>query len=305
MTLAADVQRRPAIDAFATGLMIALTFSWGLNQVAIKISNGGFNPVLATVLRAVIAALCVYAWCRLRGIPLSIRDGTLRPGILAGVLFGAEFVLLFFGLDYTTATRSVLMLNTMPFWTLVGAHLFLGDRITGMKLVGLLLAFGGVVVVFADQLSLPDSSALLGDLMCLGAGMLWAATIIVIKGSKLNDARPEQTLMYQLVVSALFALPLVPLAGPALREVTVLATGALLFQAIYVVAFTYLLWFWLMRRYPAPGLSSFAFLTPVWGVALGALLLGDELSWRIVAALVMIGLGLIVVNRPVRTSPPA
>lgn len=296
--------RRTSIDGFAAGLMVALTFAWGLNQVAIKVTNDGFNPMLSVVVRSSLAFLLVYLWCVWRRIPLFERDGTLWPGLLAGALFGAEFALIFLGLDDTTAARGALMINTMPFWVLLGGHFLLGERISGQKFAGLGLAFAGVALVFSDELSLPGPEAIRGDLLCLAAGVLWAATTLVIKGSRLAEASAEKTLLYQLAVSAVILVPFVPMAGPLLRDVSALATGALLFQAVVIVAFTYVLWFWLMRRYPASGLSSFAFLSPVFGVLCGGLLLGEPLSWRIFVALVLIALGLLTVNRPVRRTLP-
>jgi drug/metabolite transporter (DMT)-like permease len=297
----ATLDRRDNIDAAAVALLILLTFSWGLNGVAGKIANTGYNPIFLTVARSAIAAVLVFAWCRFRGIALFERDGTLWPGILAGLLFGAEFALIFIGLDYTSVARSALMVNTMPFWVLLGAHFLLGERMSLTKFGGLVLAFAGVVVVFSDGLSLPGPEAIKGDLMSLCAGVFWGATTIVIKGSKLSRATAEKMLLYQLVVSAIFVLPLIPLAGPILRDVSGLATGALLFQAVYVVAFTYILWFWMMRRYPAAGLSSFAFLTPVFGVLLGGVLLGEPLTAKLFLALGLIAAGLIIVNRPARS----
>jgi drug/metabolite transporter (DMT)-like permease len=303
-TASPALDRRDAIDAFAAGMMILLTLTWGLNQVAIKVSNEGYNPVFLTVARSAIASVLVFGWCRWRGIPLFERDGTLGAGIVAGVMFGLEFVLIFFGLDYTTAARGALMVNTMPFWVLIGAHFALGEHMSRIRLAGLVLAFGGVVMVFSDKLSLPDPSALKGDLMLLAAGLLWGATTIVIKRSRLSEVSAEKTLLYQLVISAIFAAPLIPLAGPVLRDFSALATGSLIFQAVFVVAFTYVLWFWLMRRYPASGLSSFTFLSPVFGVLGGGLLLGEPLSWRIFAALALIAAGLLLVNRPARRVQP-
>lgn len=76
-----------------------------------------------------------------------------------------------------------------------------------------------------------------------------------------------------------------------------------MFQSFYIVAFTYVLWFWLLTRYPAAGLSSFAFLSPVFGVLCGAVLLGEPLTIRIFLALGLIATGLIIVNRPARRQP--
>lgn len=304
MTTAEQLDRRHSIDAFGAAAMLLLTLSWGLNQVLIKVANTGFNPVLLTAGRSALAAILVYLWCRWRGIRLFERDGTLWPGLLAGVLFGAEFVLIFFGLDYTTAARGALMINTMPFWVLLGAHFWLGERISALRFGGLALAFAGLVLVFSDELSLPGADAIKGDLMLLAAGGVWGLTTVLVKGSRLSDVSAEKTLLYQLVVSAIFALPLIPLAGPLLRDVSALAISSFVAQAVYIVAFTYVLWFWLMRRYPASGLSSFAFLSPVFGVIFGVALLGEPFSWRIFWALVLIVTGLIIVNRPARRGLP-
>jgi drug/metabolite transporter (DMT)-like permease len=292
--------RRDAVDLAAAAIMIGLTFSWGLNGVAAKISYAGFSPVFVSVARSAIGGLLVFLWCRYRGIRLFDNDGTLWPGLLAGLLFGGEFLLIFVGLEFTTVARSTLMVNTMPFWVLIGAHFLLGEHMTLRKWAGLALAFTGVVLVFSDKLSLPGPEAITGDIMSLGAGVLWAATTLVIKKSRLAATSAEKLLLYQLAVSAVMALPLLPLAGPALREFSGPAYAALLFQAVYVVAFTYILWFWLMRRYPAAGLSSFAFLTPAFGVLCGGLLLGEPLSIKIFAALGLIATGLVIVNRPPR-----
>ena len=301
MSAAVPFERRDAVDTAAVALMLLLTLSWGVNGVAVKISNAGFNPVFGSVLRSGLATLFVFGWCRYRHVPLFVRDGTLWPGLVAGALFGTEFALIFIGLDYTSVARSALMVNTMPFWVLIGAHFVLGERMSLTKLLGLAIAFAGVAVVFSDELSLPGPEALTGDLISLAAGALWAATTLVIKRTRLSTARAEKILIYQLAVSAVIAIPLIPLGGSELlRDLTAVAVGAVLFQAAYIGTFTYILWFWLVNRYPAAGLSSFAFLTPAFGVLMGGLLLGEPLSAKLFLALGMIAAGLIIVNRPTR-----
>lgn len=300
MTTVPALDRRDAVDTFAVAVMIGLTFAWGFNGVAAKVSNTGFNPIFISVARSAIAGLLIFLWCRARNIPLFQKDGTLPAGLLAGFLFGAEFILIFFGFEFTSVARSSLMVNTMPFWVLLGAHFLLGERMTLPKLGGIVLAFAGVVVIFSDKLSAPGPNAWIGDLMTLGAGLLWAATTLVIKKSRLATTSAEKLLIYQLAVSAVMTAPLLLIAGPVFRQVSALNVSALLFQAVFVVAFTYLIWFWLMRRYPAAGLASFAFLTPAFSVLLGGLLLNEPLTWKIGLALALIAGGLIIVNRPAK-----
>jgi drug/metabolite transporter (DMT)-like permease len=298
-------ERRDAIDGAAVAIMLCLTFAWGVNGVAAKLANQGFDPVFVTIARSAIGAACIFAWCRWRGIALFDRDGTLPGGLATGALFGLEFVLIFWGLDFTTVARGALMVNTMPFWVLIGAHFLLGERMSATKVAGTALAFFGVALVFSDRLSLPGPDAIIGDVMSLAAGGAWAATILVIKKSRLATARAEKTLLYQLAVSSVVALPVLLFTGPILREVGAVPVASVLFQGVFIVAFTYLLWFWLMRRYPAAGLSSFAFLTPAFGVLAGGLLLDEPLSPRIFAALALIAVGILIVNRPARRIPPA
>ncbi|WP_244440015.1 DMT family transporter [Mesorhizobium metallidurans] len=284
--------------------MVGLTLSWGLNYVAAKISYAGYDPVFLSIARSIIGGLCVLGWCRWRGIRLFTPDKTLVAGLVVGVLFGIEFLFLYVGLEHTTVARNTLLVNTMPFWVLVGGHFLLDERITARKLLGLLLAFAGLLAVFSDKVSAGNGATLTGDLLSLGAGILWALTSIVIKRSKLAETSAEKLLLYQLAGAILVGVVVMPFAGPPVRDFAALPTLALLFQAVYVVAFTYVLWFWLLRRYPASGLSSFTFLSPVFGVLCGAVILNEPLTVRIFLALGLIAAGLIIVNRPARKLAP-
>jgi drug/metabolite transporter (DMT)-like permease len=298
---AATLDRRHAVDLAAAAIMLGLTFSWGVNGVAAKVSYAGFDPVFISIARSLIGGACVIAWCLWRGIPLFNRDGTLLAGAVAGLLFGVEFLLLYVGLDHTTVARSTLLVNTMPFWVLVGGHFLLGEHITLRKVIGLLLAFAGLVAVFSDELTAGRANTLFGDLLSLMAGLAWALTNIVIKRSSLTKTSAEKLLLYQLAGAAIVGAIALPFSGPPIRELTALPVAALLFQSIYVVAVTYVVWFWLLSRYPASGLASFTFLTPAFGVLCGGILLGEHLSPRIFLALGLIAAGLIIVNRPART----
>lgn len=293
-----DTSLAPGAGAIA--LMVVLTTCWGLSQVAMKMANTGYSPLMQCFLRSAVGAICIAGWCLWRGIPLTVRDGTLRPGLVAGLFFATEFILLFIAMDVTSVARGVLIFNTMPFWVLAGGHLLGLERLTWRKLAGMALAFAGVALVFADKVTLPSRMALLGDLMVFGAALCWAGTVLVIKMTRLSTAPPEKSMLYQLGVSAVVTLPFIPLGGPALRDVGWLPTATLAFQALFIVSITYLAFFRLVQRYSAASLSSFAFLTPLTGVTASALLLDEPLSPQIGLALGLIGGGLLLVNRAAR-----
>ena len=303
MNSATALDRRDGVDMTAAALMLLLTLSWGMNGVAAKISYAGFDPVLISVLRALIGGALVLAWCRWRGISVFDRDGSLWPGMLAGLLFGLEFLVLYIGLDHTTVAHNTLLVNTMPFWVLIGGHFLLGEHFTTRKLLGLALAFGGLITIFWEQLASAEGDTLRGDMLSLSGGILWALTYLVIKRSRaLTYGSAEKLLLYQLAGAALVGAAALPFVDQPVRAWALAPTLSLLFQSAYIVAITYVLWFWLIRRYPAAELASFTFLTPAFGVLSGALVLSEPLTARVFLALALIAAGLIVVNRPQKSA---
>jgi drug/metabolite transporter (DMT)-like permease len=304
-------ERRQHLDAAAVLLMVLLSACWGLNQVAIKLANAGISPILQAGLRSLGSAVLVSAWSAHRGVRLFARDGSLGLGILIGLLFGAEFVFLYGSLVFTSASRAVLFLYTAPFVVAVGAHFVVpGERLRPQQVLGLACAFAGVALAFADALRFPSYRELLGDGMAFIAALLWGATTVMVKASRLAWLPPHKTLLYQLGVSALF-LPALSwaLGEPGFVAPTPLVLGMLAYQIVVVAFVSYLAWFWLISRYPAGRLSSFSFLTPIFGLMAGALLLGEPVSWALAAALALVAIGIFLVNRapplPALTTPAA
>lgn len=296
------MERHVSLDGTAMGVMAVLCAAWGLQQVAVKVAIAGVSPLLQAGVRSAAAALLVWGWSAHRRIPLFRRDGTLIPGVVAALLFAAEFALIFMGLTYTSASRSVLFLYTAPFFVAVGAHLFLpGERLGRMQWLGLLCAFIGIAVAFADGLRLPTYRELIGDTMVLFAALFWAATTIVIRTSRLAVASPSKTLLYQLAGSAV-VLPLasVMVGEAGVKAITPLVAASLLYQIVLVAFVSYLAWLWLVAHYPAAHLAAFSFLTPLFGMTAGALLLGEHVSAALAAAMLMVGAGIWLVNRPRR-----
>jgi drug/metabolite transporter (DMT)-like permease len=296
--------RRQQLDSAAIALMMLLCACWGFNQVAIKVANGGISPIFQAGLRSAGSALLVWAWSVHRGVRLLTRDGTLGFGLAIGVLFAGEFVFLYWSLVFTSASRAVLFLYMSPFVVALGAHILVpGERLRSIQVVGLLCAFAGTALAFGDALRFPTYRELLGDTMAFIAALLWGATTVVIKASRLARISPHKNLLYQLVVSAILLPILSWIAGePAIVAATPLILGMLAYQIVVVAFASYLAWFWLISRYPAGRLSSFSFLTPLFGLIAGALILGEPVGWALLLALALVGIGIALVNRP--ASPP-
>ncbi len=254
----------------------------GLNGVIAKISYSGFSPIFVSIVAPRSAGSSCSPGAAIAASNPS-RAMERYGGSSGGVLFGGEFVLIFIGLEFTSVARSTLLVNTMPFWVLIGAHFLLGERMTATKFAGLALAFCGLALVFPTGSATPAVHA--GRrLMSSAAASSGRRPTLVIKRSSLKSTSAEKLLLYQLGMSLVVSFPLLFFTGPAIREPTGHTLLALMFQGVYIVGITYILWFWLMRRYPATGLSSFVFLTPVFGVLCGGLILGEPLtdiySWR-------------------------
>jgi len=274
--------------------------SWGFNNVAIKLAIGDIPPLIQSSARSVIAAILVAIWTQARGIPLFKRDGTLGPGILAGVLFALEFLLIYRGLVWTTATRGVLFLYLAPFFVVIGSRwLIPGEHFHLSQWLGLLLSFVGIVIAFGLPTPAADPRQVVGDLMLVGGAAAWAATTLTIKASALNRISAEKTLLYQLVVSApLLGLGAIMFGEHVTATPSAVALGAFAYQTIYVVSITFTIWFVLVVRYSAARLSVFTFLTPLFGVAAGHLVLGEPLTPAFAVAVALVAAGLLLVNRP-------
>jgi len=292
-------QSRP-LDPLAIALTVALCLIWGFNQVAVKLAIHDIPPLIQCVIRSVVATVLVLAWTQFRGIPLFKRDGTLLAGIIAGVLFALEFLLIYRGLLYTTATRAVLFLYTAPFLVVLGARwLVKGDHFHLMQWSGMALSFAGIVIAFGLPTPAADPHQMLGDVMMVGAAIAWAATTLVIKVSRLNQVSSEKTMLYQLVVSVPLLAAGVLVFGEHIDAMpSAVALGALAYQAVWVVCVTYMAWFALIVRYSASRLSSFTFLTPLFGVVAGHIVLNEPLSPPFALAAALVAIGLVLVNRP-------
>lgn len=300
ITEAANPPARP-LSVFAVFIMLVLCLSWGINNVLVKLALPEVPPLMQATVRSVGGFLVILIASLLRGIPLFRRDGTLGAGLLMGTIFALEFVLIFFGLLYTTASRAVIFLYTAPFFVAFGAVNLLGERLRAGQWAGLALAFAGIVIAIGVPQADVDRTVIFGDLLLILGALGWGGTTLVFKMSNLSKAPAEKTLIYQTGVSA----PLLGLGSIFLGETLTtmpspVVLASLVYQAVWVVGITFLLWYVLMKTYAASKLTAFTFITPLFGVAAGHVVLNEPISAAFAVAVAFVIAGLFLVNRPRR-----
>jgi drug/metabolite transporter (DMT)-like permease len=283
----------------AAALMLMVCVSWGFNQIAVKLALPDIPPMLQAAIRSAGALPVLLLIARLRGVKMFERDGTLGAGLFAGLLFGLEFVMVYRGLLLTSASRAVVFLYTAPFFVALGSYQFLGERLRASQWAGLGLSFAGVALAIGVPQADVDANVLLGDLLVVVGGALWAATTLLVKGTSLLRVAPEKALGYQVAVS----IPILALAawisGETLTRVpSPLVLLLMVYQAVWVVGLTFLIWFGLVKTYSASKLSAFTFITPLFGVIASYFIMHDTLTLAFGAAAVLVIAGLYLVNRP-------
>lgn len=304
-----SIERKTHLDAAAIVTLVTCCAVWGVSQVAAKVSLTQVPPLLQAGVRSLGAAVLLLAWSHWRGLRVWGADGTGRAGVLAGLMFALEFGCIFVGLQFTTASRMVVFLYLAPFVVALGMPFIArNERLGTLQTVGLVLAFAGVVWAFAEGFTRPAAGPRqwVGDALGLGGAMLWGATTLLTRATKLATALPEKTLLYQLVISGVALTAASAFSSEVWpTQFSAAVTATMLFQIAVVTFGSYLAWFWLVRHYVATRVSAFTLLTPLFGLMAGVAFLNDPLTLRLLVALAAVCLGIALVNRatPAQRTP--
>jgi drug/metabolite transporter (DMT)-like permease len=293
---------RKALDGQAIAWMVVLCMVWSLQQIVLKATAADIAPVMQIGLRSGGAALLVALVMLWRGERMRVRDGTWQPGILVGLLFGLEFLLVAEGLRHTNASHMVVFLYTAPIFAALGLHWKLpAERLGAPQWAGIALAFGGLAYAFLGRnptaaTAASASNVLWGDFLGLLGGVAWGATTVVVRCSTLAKAPATQTLLYQLIGAFVLLLAGAAVTGQTHVNLTPQVVASLVFHVVVVSFASFLVWFWLLRKYLASRLGVFSFLTPLFGIVFGALLLNEPIEASFLLGAIPVLMGIILVS---------
>jgi drug/metabolite transporter (DMT)-like permease len=280
--------------------MLLLTFIWRLAALSAKVITTGIAPAMAAGLRGMLALAVLSAYVAARPRAMKTPLGPALLAMATGVLMGMDFLFYFFGARLTTSGQLSVFVNTAPIFVAVAAHFLLpNDRLQRFKAAGVVISFAGVAVLFSADLLSAGGGHWVGNLLVLGSSLSWGASTLVIKALLSDKLSPFQLLYLRVLVSSPVLLLFSWVAEPQpFHGVTPVIVALMIFQAVIVVVFSYMMWLWLLKHYPASALHTLAVMSPVWAVALGVLLLGESVTLSMALGMVLVGIGLVLVNRP-------
>ena len=286
------------VDIQAALLVTLLSFLWGGNPIAIKAGLADAPPIRQAWMRFVLGGLTVLAWAWASRTPLRIHRHEVRPLAVLGVIFTVQIALLNLGVKYTTAAHVSILLNAYPIYTVLLAHFFVpGDRLSGKRAVGVLIAYAGVVLLFTREFSLA-SGLLLGDLLTSGSAFLLGVRTVYLNRA-VQRINPVKLLLAQVAFSVpcyLVWSGLFEAAHPyRWTWALILAIG---FQGFIVAGFNFILNLHLLKTYKPSGLAAYFLTTPLFGVFLSWLILGETITLRLLASAALVVGGIALASRP-------
>ena len=291
-------EHRP-IDFTGAALALLLSALWGANPVAIKLGLAGAPPLRLALMRFVLSTIVILAYAMLtrRYDVLVIRAGEAKPIWSLGLLFVIQVALMNYGLERTTAAHGVIVLNSYAVHTVVFAHFMIpGDRLTPAKLAGVLIAYGGVIILFARSFSV-SSSTLVGDLIVAVSALLLGERIVYI-AKAVQRLDPVRLMLYQSIIGSV-GFFLIGLATEADRP-TRWTSGLILsivFQGAIIGGFNFLLNAKLLQIYRPSALATVALTTPIWGVLVAAAIGREGLTPDLLLSALLVVAGIALTAR--------
>ena len=294
------MKKKNKIDIFGAVALISFSLLLGINHVVIKVVNSGLDPIFFAGIRSVIAFFFLLICMKIWNKSIVLKKKYIFVSILAGLVFALEFLFLFLALDFTSVSRNSIIYYSMPVWLACLAHFFIpNERLNFLKGIGLIMAFLGVALSILKGVKdfSFNTETFLGDVFAILAAFTWALLILLAKGTKFKEVSPEIQLVWMVMVSGPVLILFSLILTDPIRDFEIIHLWGLLFQSIIVVAGGFLFWLWLLSIYPASGVASFSFLTPIFTIFFGWLILGESLTINFLFAAFLVIFGLILINR--------
>jgi len=284
---------------------VVIHIFWGANPVAVKMGLVAFPPLWSAFFRFAIGVACIAIWAMVLGTRLWPENREWPGLFILALWFMTQIGLMNFGINFTSGASAAIMTATYPLFSGIFAHfMIVGDRLDKAKIVGLLIAFLGVGLVLSKG-RLPNelTRANFGDLILLVSAVLLGGRMI-FTAKLVRNVEPMRVVLWQMLLSlGGFAAGAVMWEEIVWRQVEWIPVGALVYQGVVIAGLVFMVNAWLIKQYSPSVMVSFGFISPISGVVVSALLLGDQLTWDLAVGTAGVGIGLIILTRRAYVRP--
>ncbi len=285
------------LNAGAVALSVMITLLWGTNTAALKLVLRGLPPIGAAGIRFGIAAIGVWVWCALTGVQTRPRRGEAGWLLAIAAFFLVQIASFSLGVYWGTASHSIVILHTYPFFVVALAHFLIpNDRATPGRVAGLCAAFAGIVALFASDWGAWHGTQLLGDTVQLLSAVILAGQIVLTKHA-LNRIDSNRIVLWQMALGApIFLAYSLLFEHLAMARPGATSIAAVAYQGLIIGTLCFTIWTLLIRRHAASRVAIFGFIAPLVGVFLSAFLLHEPLSTPLLVSAALVAVGIVLAN---------
>lgn len=281
-------------------ILVVLGAIWGASYLFIKIGGAEIPPLTFAALRTLIAGLVLIPVILIQREKFPARDSGVWKWLAAMGLLNSviPYTLITWGETHISSGLAAILVGAMPIFTVILAHWLTHDeKLTPMRLIGVLVGFAGVVILFLPDLQLRMQQNLAGGLAVVIAAVSYAFAATLAR-RHLKEQSSTIVAMSQLLIAAIILVPFsLLLDQPFGLRPTPAALGSLVALAVMGTAIAYVMYYWLVANVGATRTSLVTYVSPVIAVFLGALLLNERLDWTTFVGLIAIIAGVAIVTR--------
>jgi drug/metabolite transporter (DMT)-like permease len=281
-------------------LLVALSVVWGGSFLFIGVAVKELPPLTIVALRVALAALALQAVLRVAGIPIPSDRRAWRAFIGMGILNNViPFVLIVWGQSHIASGLASILNATTPLFTVLVAHVLTRDeRLTGLRMAGVLVGFAGVAAMIGGDALDAIGVNVAAQLAVLAAALSYAFSGVFGRRFKTLGIAPAATAAGQLTASSIILVPLAILADRpwTLPMPSGEAAASILGLALVSSAFAYILFFRLLEAAGATNAGLVTFLIPVSAILFGTVLLDEVLKPKHIGGMILIAAGLALID---------
>ena len=289
---------RKDIDLQGAALALLISVFWGINPAFIKIALADITPIRLAAVRFVVGGATIFLWAwwtgRLAGF--RILPGETRPLLVVSGLLGIQVALMNYGTNITSAAHSAIILNSYAVHIVALAHFLVpGDRLSPRRLTGILIAYAGIVLLFARRAPGVDAT-LLGDLMIFVSSILLAERTVYLARA-VHHLDPVKLLLAQTAFGCFVFSIYAALFETGPTRWTLALAAIVGFQGVVLAGFNFVVNLWLLGRYRPSALAAFFLTQPIFGVLAATVMTNDALTLELIAASAAVTVGIWLTSR--------